>query len=208
MHNRSLLLRRFVFRKAEANDWWWTARDHGKGTHGFPSSFARAFSSRERRLGTRQSQPFECVYLLKLAYIHWLTSLFFMFFFWGGGGGYSNNLLIHLIKFCFVFVCLIVSCFLKRILHFFVSLGHNLFFRRQSITKVNIKKSKQQNSEHVSNALIWLLKLLLCFVVLLFLIIILSVIYWPQKKKNPSITDVSSKFLQFIYRCMLASAKF
>ena len=129
------------------------------------------------------------------------------FFFWRGGG-YSNNLLIHLIKFCFVFVCLIVSCFLKRILHFFLSLGHNLFFRRQSITKVNIKKSKQQNSKNVSNALIWLLKLLLCFVALLFLIIILSVIYWPQKKKNPSITDVSSKFLQFIYRCMLAYEKF
>ena len=40
----SLLLRRFVFRMAEAretSDWWWTARDHGKGT--------------ERRLGTRQA---------------------------------------------------------------------------------------------------------------------------------------------------------
>ena len=28
----SLLLRRFVFRKVEASDWWWAARDHGKGT--------------------------------------------------------------------------------------------------------------------------------------------------------------------------------
>ena len=31
----SLLLRRFVFRMAECepgtSDWWWTARDHGKG---------------------------------------------------------------------------------------------------------------------------------------------------------------------------------
>ena len=31
----------------------------------------------------------------------------FHVFFWGGGG-YSNNLLIHLIKFCFVFVGLLV----------------------------------------------------------------------------------------------------
>ena len=30
----SLLLRRFVFRKVEASDWWWAARDHGKGTDG------------------------------------------------------------------------------------------------------------------------------------------------------------------------------
>ena len=46
----SLLLRRFVFRKVEASDWWWAARDHGKGTDGrrskakpdasFPPSFA------------------------------------------------------------------------------------------------------------------------------------------------------------------------
>ena len=41
--------------------WWTAARDHGKGTDGrgkpvvsFPPSFARTFSSRERRLGTRQ----------------------------------------------------------------------------------------------------------------------------------------------------------
>ena len=57
-HSTSLLLRRFVFRKVEASDWWWTARDHGKGTDGrrsavspvvsFPPSFARTFSSRER----------------------------------------------------------------------------------------------------------------------------------------------------------------
>ena len=31
-HSTSLLLRRFVFRKVEASDWWWTARDHWKGT--------------------------------------------------------------------------------------------------------------------------------------------------------------------------------
>ena len=30
--SHSLLLRRFVFRNVEASDWWWTARDHGKGT--------------------------------------------------------------------------------------------------------------------------------------------------------------------------------
>ena len=43
----------------EASDWLWTARDHGKGivsaVVSFPPSFARTFSSRERRLGTRQS---------------------------------------------------------------------------------------------------------------------------------------------------------
>ena len=40
----------------ETSDWWWTARDHGKGTDGsFPPSFARTFSSKERRLGTRQT---------------------------------------------------------------------------------------------------------------------------------------------------------
>ena len=51
----SLLLGRLVFRKVGASDWWWTARDHGKGADGsFPPSFARSFSSRERRLGTRQ----------------------------------------------------------------------------------------------------------------------------------------------------------
>ena len=51
----SLLLRRFVFLKVEASDCRWTARDHGKGTDGRrPPSFARTFSSRERRLGTRQ----------------------------------------------------------------------------------------------------------------------------------------------------------
>ena len=40
----------------ETSDWWWTARDHGKGIDGvsFPPSFARTFSSKERRLGTRQ----------------------------------------------------------------------------------------------------------------------------------------------------------
>ena len=31
-HSTSLLLRRFVFRKVEPSDWWWTARDHWKGT--------------------------------------------------------------------------------------------------------------------------------------------------------------------------------
>ena len=64
--SHSLLLRRFVFRNVEASDWWWTARDHGKGTDSrrsdvwpvvsFPPSFARTFSSRERRVGTRQYQ--------------------------------------------------------------------------------------------------------------------------------------------------------
>ena len=43
--------------------WWWTARDHAKGTDGrrsvspvvsFPPSFEREFSSKEGRLGTRQ----------------------------------------------------------------------------------------------------------------------------------------------------------
>ena len=28
----SLLLGHFVFRKVEASNWWWPARDHGKGT--------------------------------------------------------------------------------------------------------------------------------------------------------------------------------
>ena len=46
-------------RARNASDWWWTARDHGKGTAvspvvSFPPSFERTFSSRERRLGTRQ----------------------------------------------------------------------------------------------------------------------------------------------------------
>lgn len=109
--------------------------------------------------------------------------------------------------FCF---CLFVRCFFKE------NFANLLFFSwAQIILSPTInyegkhKKPKQQNSKHVSNALIWVLKLLPSFVVLLFLIIILSVIYWPQqKKKNPSITDVSSKFVQFFYRCMLASAKF
>ena len=39
-------------RARNASDWWWTARDHGKGTDTFPPSFAR--TSKERRLGTRQ----------------------------------------------------------------------------------------------------------------------------------------------------------
>ena len=45
-------------RARNASDWWWTARDHGKGTDGgrsvvsFPPPFAR--TSKERRLGTRQ----------------------------------------------------------------------------------------------------------------------------------------------------------
>ena len=73
-----LLLRRFVFRmvEASASDWWWTARDHGKGTHGrrsdvspvvsFPPSFARTFSSRERRLGTWQG--FDCISFQSVEY--------------------------------------------------------------------------------------------------------------------------------------------
>ena len=97
-----------------------------------------------------------------------LTDIFVFHVFFGGGGGYSNNLLIHLIKFCFVFVGLIVSCFLKRILHFFVSLGHNLFFRRQSITKVNIKKIKTAELKacfKCFNLTIEAFALLCCFVV-------------------------------------------
>ena len=35
-HYNSLLVRPFVFRKVEASDWWWTARDHGKSTDGRP----------------------------------------------------------------------------------------------------------------------------------------------------------------------------
>ena len=67
----SLLLRLFVVRKVEPSDWLWTARDHGKGTDdgrsavshvvSFPPSFARTFSLRERRLGTRQSRPWVLV---------------------------------------------------------------------------------------------------------------------------------------------------
>ena len=48
-------------RARNASDWSWTAGDHGKGTNcrlsplsPFLLSFARTFSSRERRLGTRQ----------------------------------------------------------------------------------------------------------------------------------------------------------
>ena len=59
----------------ETSDWWWTARDHGKGTDGrqtpaiscvvflarpvvsFPYFFVWTFSSKERRLGTRQVHP-------------------------------------------------------------------------------------------------------------------------------------------------------
>ena len=58
----SLLLRRFVFRKAEASAKQVTG-DEPQGTMGrvqaavvsFPPSFARTFSSKERRLGTRQA---------------------------------------------------------------------------------------------------------------------------------------------------------
>ena len=39
--NPSLLLRRFVFRKVEASDWWWAARDHGKGLPAFLCARAR-----------------------------------------------------------------------------------------------------------------------------------------------------------------------
>ena len=52
----SLLLRRFVFRMAEASAKRVTG-DEPQGTMGrvsFPPSFARTFSSKERRLGTRQ----------------------------------------------------------------------------------------------------------------------------------------------------------
>ena len=58
----SLLLRRFVFRMAEASAKRVTG-DEPQGTMGrvqtagFPPSFARTFSSKERRLGTRQLRP-------------------------------------------------------------------------------------------------------------------------------------------------------
>ena len=41
----------------EASDWWWTARDHGRvqTAVSFPPSFEGTFSSKERRLGTRQN---------------------------------------------------------------------------------------------------------------------------------------------------------
>ena len=67
-----LLLRRFVFRMVwqrgarNASDWWRRTRDQGKGKEGrfsavspvfsFPPSFARQFSSSERRLGTGQTK--------------------------------------------------------------------------------------------------------------------------------------------------------
>ena len=54
----SLLLRRFVLRIAEASAKRVTG-DEPQGTMGrvqFPPSFARTFSSKERRLGTRQYQ--------------------------------------------------------------------------------------------------------------------------------------------------------
>ena len=54
----SLLLRRFVFRKVEASDWWWAARDHGKGTDGPLSPSRLPLRARERRLGTRQVLKF------------------------------------------------------------------------------------------------------------------------------------------------------
>ena len=63
-HNLSLLLRRFVFCTAEASAKRVTG-DEPQGTMGrvqtpvvsFPPSFVRTFSSKERRLGTRQPQP-------------------------------------------------------------------------------------------------------------------------------------------------------
>ena len=58
LHYRfSLLHRRFVFRKVEASDWWWAARDHGKDTdcRWSPLSPSRLpLRAREGRLGTRQ----------------------------------------------------------------------------------------------------------------------------------------------------------
>ena len=68
--NTSLLLRRFVFLIVEASAkrvWlvmnrkrpWKGYRRRAKPIVSFPPSFARTFSSRERRLGTRQSQYHE-----------------------------------------------------------------------------------------------------------------------------------------------------
>ena len=48
-HSTCLLLRRFVFRMAEAS------AKRGTGDEPQPPSFARTFSSKERRLGTRQA---------------------------------------------------------------------------------------------------------------------------------------------------------
>ena len=39
--HRSFLLRRFVFHKVEACDWWWAARNHGKDTLPLPLSLSR-----------------------------------------------------------------------------------------------------------------------------------------------------------------------
>ena len=54
--------------ECETSDWWWNTRDHGKGIDGrrstvspvvsFPPSFARTFSSKERRLDTRPTFRF------------------------------------------------------------------------------------------------------------------------------------------------------
>ena len=39
--HRSFLLRRFVFHKVEACDWWWAARNHGKDTLPLPLPLSR-----------------------------------------------------------------------------------------------------------------------------------------------------------------------
>ena len=72
----SLLLRRFVFRKVEASakrEWlvmnrkgpWEGYRRQAKPVVSFPPSFAPTFSSRERRLGTRQLLPSSVTDLIK-----------------------------------------------------------------------------------------------------------------------------------------------
>ena len=55
----SILLRRFVFRKVEASDWWWAARDHGKGTDGRPSAVSPVVSFPPSFARTRETSGYE-----------------------------------------------------------------------------------------------------------------------------------------------------
>ena len=51
----SLLLRRFVFRKVDASEWWWTARDHGEATAAPSRLPLRAHFRRERETSGYQA---------------------------------------------------------------------------------------------------------------------------------------------------------
>ena len=85
-HSTRLLLRRFVFRKVEASDWWWTARDHGKVTGGrrplSPSRLPlRAHFNREREretsgyeAGTERYRPWGR-YFYSASFCLWLALL-------------------------------------------------------------------------------------------------------------------------------------